>query len=86
MEHRGFDDLDAFSTCTVSAAHLHVHLRNSAGKARVSKLLVHVHSVRARVVPQDDSVVLDVAGSSLEDLPSVKSSWRLTSLVDTISP
>ena len=86
MEHRGTDDLNGFSSSTVASSHLHVHLRNSAGKARVSKLLVHVHSVRARVVPQDDSVVLDVAGSLLEDLPSVKNSWRLTSLVDTISP
>ena len=68
LEDASSDDLDRFWSSTVSAAHLHVHLRNCTAQSVVSVLLVHVDGVCARQVSEHDSVVFHVAGFLLVDL------------------
>jgi len=54
----------------MTASHLHVHLGDGATDGDVSVLLVHVNRARAGQVPQNNAVVSDAAGLSLEDLGS----------------
>ena len=68
MNDCGSDDLNAFSTGTVSTGELSVHLGDGTSKADVSVLLVHVNRVCARQVAENDTVVLDASGFFLEDL------------------
>ena len=62
------DDLNGFSSSTVSSSQFHIHLGDGTSKASISKLLVHVHGVCACCVSENDSVVLDVACFLFENL------------------
>ena len=62
------DDLNGFSSSTMSSTHFHVHLRDCTAKGNISKLLVHVHSVCTCCISENNSVVLDVAGFLFENL------------------
>jgi hypothetical protein len=62
------DDLDRVLGGAMTTGHLHVHLRDSSAKGRVSVLLVHVNGTSAGQVTEDNAVVPDAGGLSLEDL------------------
>lgn len=68
MEYCSSDDLNTFCACTVSAAELLVHLGDGTGKRGVTVLLVHVHGVCARQVPNHDAVVSNGTSAFFEDL------------------
>ena len=67
-DNTGSDDLDRLLSGTMSSSHLHVHLRDSSAKCRVSVFLVHVDDDGAGQVSQVDAVVPHNAGLLLEDL------------------
>ena len=64
----GLDDMDGVSSGGVSSSHLGVELRHGVANGVGSVLLVHVQHTLSRLVLDDDSVVLDRVGVSLEDL------------------
>ena len=72
FQNCGSDDLDGFSSGTVSAGQVHVHLGDGSGEGDISVLLVHVHSVCARRISKYDSEVLDCTGLLLENLRHAK--------------
>ena len=64
----GLDNVDGVSSGGVSTGHLRVHLGHGSAEGGVSVLLVHVDEALSGKILQDDSVVLDRVGLSLEDL------------------
>lgn len=67
-ELHGLDDMDALVSSGVTTGELSVHLRNGTAKGSVSVLLVHVHIILSGKVLEDNTVVLDRVGVTLEDL------------------
>lgn len=68
VDHAGSDDLDGVLGGAMTSSHLHVHLGDGTADGAVSVLLVHVHRSCAGQVSQNNAVVSDAAGLSLEDL------------------
>ena len=52
----------------MTTSHLHVHLGDGSAKGSISVLLVHVNGTSAGEVAEDNAVVPDASGLSLEDL------------------
>lgn len=64
----GLDDVDRVSSGTVSTGHFTVHLGDGSAETVVSVLLVHVDDIVSGVILEDNTIVSDSVGSSLEDL------------------
>ena len=62
------DDVDWITSSTVSTGHFWVHLSYSSAESVGSVLLVHVYNISSGSILENDSVVLDGVGVSLEDL------------------
>merc|ERR1712083_934437 len=67
-DNTGSDDLDRLLSGTMSSSHLHVHLRDSSAKCRVSVFLVHVDDDGTGQISEVDSVVSDCSSLLLKDL------------------
>ena len=81
-DNTGSDDLDRLLSGTMSSSHLHVHLRDSSAKCRVSVFLVHVDNDGTGQVSEVDAVVPHSTGFLFKDLKRVSGCCRLlTSLV-----
>lgn len=63
-----FDDLDGVSSGTMTSSHIAVALGNCTTYSQVSVFAVHVVGTRTGVVPQPDSIVLDLDGRLFCDL------------------
>lgn len=84
--HGGLDDLDRAVASAVGSSHLLVALLHSTEESRVTVLLVHVVSARARVVAEPDAVVLHFL-VRLVNLPtSPTTTPTRTSFTERISP
>lgn len=71
MLNDSLDDVDRVSSGGVSTGHLGVHLGDGTAESGGSVFLVHVDDIGSSLILQDDSVVFDVRGFSLEDLTDV---------------
>ena len=67
----GSDDLDRLLSSTMSSSHLHVHLRDSSTKCRVSVFLVHVDNDGTGQVSEVDAVVSHNTRLLFKDLASL---------------
>ena len=84
--HGGLDDLDRSVASAVGSSHLLVTLLHSTEESRVTVLLVHVVSARARVVAEPDAVVLHFL-VRLVNLPTSPTTRPTrTSFTERISP
>ena len=61
------DDVNGVTSGGVSTSHLGVKLGNSTGEGVVSELFVHVDDTSSGKILEDNTVVLDGVGASLED-------------------
>lgn len=68
INNAGFDNLDGFSTSTVTTAHLRVHLGHGTAERGIAVLFVHVNGEGTGEITENDAVVLDSSGVLLVDL------------------
>ena len=70
-DNTGSDDLDRLLSGTMSSSHLHVHLRDSSAKCRVSVFLVHVDNDGTGQVSEVDSVISHNTRLLFKDLKTI---------------
>ena len=70
-DNTGSDDLDRLLSGTMSSSHLHVHLRDSSAKCRVSVFLVHVDNDGTGQVSEVDAVVSHNTRLLFKDLKTI---------------
>lgn len=72
------NDLDAMATDPVARSHLGVHVLNSTIQSSITVLLVHVVITSSTLIPQPDTIVLDLCWVLLKNLQANQVTYKET--------